>query len=188
MKLRLGSSNADLGQQFRVSSTTVTKIFTTWLKVLSSELKCLTNNLPLEVLKENLPKKLKKPGYSNTRCIIDYTEVFIETPSDPVLKAATWSDYKHHHTAKILVSISPCGAFNFISKAWGGRKSDIYLTKHSGFYEILDPLDEVMADKEFTIMEELLLRNCRLHIPPGKRGHEQLTKEQVLKTKTIAFL
>ena len=60
--------------------------------------------------------------------------------------------------------------------------------KHSGFYDILDPLDEVMADKVFTIMEELLLRNCRLHMPSGKRGHEQLAKEQVLKTKTIANL
>ena len=114
--------------------------------------------------------------------------MFIKTPSDPVLKAATWSDYKHHHTAKILVSFSLCGAFNFISKAWGGRTSDIYLTKQSGFFDILDPLDEVMADKGFTIMGELLLTNCRLHVPPGKRGHEQLTKQQVLKTKTITNL
>ena len=45
-----------------------------------------------------------------------------------------------------------------------------------------------MADKGFTIMEELLLTNCRLHVPPGKRGHEQLTKQQVLKTMTITNL
>ena len=51
-------------------------------RVLSSELKCLIYNPPLEVLKENLPKKFKKPDYSNTKHIIDCTEVFIETPSD----------------------------------------------------------------------------------------------------------
>ena len=73
------------------------------------------------------------------------------------------------------------------SKAWSGRTSDIYLTKHFGFYDILDPLDEVIADKGFNIMEKLLLRNCRLHIPL-ERGHKQLTKEQILKTKTIANL
>ena len=46
-------------------------------------------------MKETLSKKFKKPGYLNVHHIIDCTEVFIETPSDPSLKASTWSDYKH---------------------------------------------------------------------------------------------
>ena len=33
MKLRLGSTNADLGQRFGISATTVTNVFTTWIKV-----------------------------------------------------------------------------------------------------------------------------------------------------------
>lgn len=49
----------------------------------------------------------------------------------------------------------------------------------SGFYEILEPYDEVMADRGFTITEDLLLRNARLHIPPIKRGQEQLTKSDI---------
>jgi hypothetical protein len=117
MKLRLGSTNADLAQRFAVSATTVTNIFTTWIKLLASELGCMVYNPSYEVYRRTLPKKFNKPGYSKTRHIIDCTEVFIETPSDPALKAATWSDYKHHNTAKILVSITPNGAFNFVSKA-----------------------------------------------------------------------
>ena len=104
------------------------------------------------------------------------------------MKACTWSNYKHHNTAKILVSITPNGAFNFVSQAWGGRTSDVYLTNESGFYEMLEPYDEVMADRGFTITEDLLLKNSRLHIPPGKRGQEQLSKQEVTKTKTIANL
>lgn len=70
----------------------------------------------------------------------------------------------------------------------GGRTSDVHLTRESSFYDILEPYDEVMADRGFTITEDLLLRNARLHIPPGKRGQEQFTKSQVTKTKTIANL
>lgn len=188
MKLRLGSTNVDLAQRFSVSATTVTNIFTTWVKVLASELGCLIYNPTFEVFRRTLPAKFQKPGYSKVRHIIDCTEVFIETPSDPALKAATWSDYKHHNTAKILVSITPNGAFNFVSKGWGGRTSDVYVTRESGFYDILERHDHVMADRGFTIAEDLLLRHATLHIPPGKRGQEQFTRADVKKTKEIANL
>jgi len=70
---------------------------------LASELKCLIYNPSMEVVKKTLPKKFKKPGYCKVRQIIDCTEIFIEIPSDPVIRASMWSDYKHHNTAKILV-------------------------------------------------------------------------------------
>lgn len=188
MKLRLGSTNADLAQRFGISTTTVSGVFNTWVKLLACELKCLVYNPSIEVVKKTLPKKFKSPGYSKVRHIIDCTEIFIETPKNNVTKAATWSDYKHHNTAKVLVSITPNGAFNFVSEAWGGRTSDVYLTKESGFYEIVEPYDAVMADRGFTISEDLMLRRAELFIPPGKRGQEQFTKAEVQKTKKIANL
>ena len=78
-------------------------------------------------------------GCYDLRHIIDCTEIFIETPSDPAIRASTWSDYKHHNTAKILASIALNGAFNFISETWGGRISDVHLTRESKFYNILEP-------------------------------------------------
>ena len=39
-----------------------------------------------------------------------------------------------------------------------------------------EPYDEVMADRGFTIAEDLILRHCKLHIPSGRRGREQFTK------------
>ena len=188
MKLRLGSTSADLAQRFGIGPTTVSNVFTTWIKILSKELGFLVYNPSKDVVKKTLPAKFKKPGYSNVRHIIDCTEIFIETPSNPTVRAATWSDYKHHNTAKVLVSITPNGAFNFVSKAWGGRTSDVNVTRESSFYDMCEPYDEVMADRGFTIAEDLILRHCKLHIPPGRRGKEQFSKAEVNKTKKIANL
>ena len=63
MKLRLGSTNADLAQRFGISSTNVSNIFTTWIKVLATELRCLVYNPPIDVVKKTLPKRYRKPGY-----------------------------------------------------------------------------------------------------------------------------
>ena len=105
----------------------------------------------IDVVKKTLPKKFRKPGYSKVRHIIDCTEILIEMPSDPV---AWCSTYKHHNTAKVLVSVTPSGAFNFVSEAWSGRTSDVQLMRESNFYDTLEPQDKVMADRGFTIMEE----------------------------------
>ena len=56
MKLRLGSTNADFAQRFAVSTTTVTNIFTTWIKLLASELRCLIYNPSYDVFRKTLPK------------------------------------------------------------------------------------------------------------------------------------
>ena len=37
--------------------------------------------------------------------IIDYFELFIEKPSDLLAKSCTWLQYKHHNTAKYIISI-----------------------------------------------------------------------------------
>ena len=140
-------------------------------------------NPSMEVVKKTQPKKFKKTGYCKVRHIIDCTAIFIETLSDPVIRASTWSDYKHHNTAKILVSISPNGAFNFILEAWGGRTSDVNLTRESEFYNILEPHDVVMADRGFTLAEDLLLHRADLFIPPEKRGQEQFTSSVQVQKK-----
>ena len=77
MKLRLGPTNADLAQRFAVFATTVTNIFTTWVKLLASELGCLIYNPSYEVFRNTLPTKFHKPGYSKVRHIIACTEDFI---------------------------------------------------------------------------------------------------------------
>jgi len=38
-----------------------------------------------------------------------------------------WSQHKHYNTAKYLISITPQGVINFISRGWGGRTSDQFI-------------------------------------------------------------
>ena len=40
-----------------------------------------------------------------------------------------------------------------------------------------------MADKGFQIWEDLLVRKAELHIPPGRCGSEQMSKNDVKKTQ-----
>ena len=189
MKLRRGSTNVDLADRFGVlSSGSVSNIINTWVRFLAKEVKCLIHNPSREIAVQHLPKKFKNTKNRNVRHIIDCTETFIETPTDPIVRAATFSGDKHPETIKLLFSIMPCGMFNFISETWGGRTSDVHLTRNCGFYDLLDYNDEIMADKAFTIAEDLLVRHCHLHIPPGKRKDERMSKRNVLKTKKIANL
>ncbi|KAK2547382.1 hypothetical protein P5673_032697 [Acropora cervicornis] len=100
-----------------------------------------------------------------------------------------------HTKAKLKETISEDFEFSLdmddlsvADAAWGGRTSDVHVTRESGFYDILEQHDEVMADRGFTIAEDLLLQDAKLHIPPGKRGWEQFSKSEVKKTKEIANL
>ena len=82
---------------------------------------------------------------------------FIERPKPLDCQAAAWSNYKHHNTIKSLTGISPSGFNTFLSSCYCGRASDKFITKFSGFYNILELDDVVMADRGFQIQEDLLL-------------------------------
>lgn len=75
---------------------------------------------------------------------------------------------------------------NYVSKGWGGRTRDKYITVNSGFLKLIEPYDKVLADRAFLVTGELLLLNAELLIPPGRRGAFQFTKQEVVKTKQIA--
>ena len=138
--------------------------------------------------RSNLPSVFIKAGYKKCCVILDCAEVFIERPKSLINQACTWSEYKHHNTIKFLVGISPTGYITFLSDCYGGRASDRYIVKDSGFYDLLEREDMVMADRRFQIHEELLLRFCSLQVPPGARAKSQMTTDECKKKKDIANL
>ncbi|KAL3884086.1 hypothetical protein ACJMK2_030308 [Sinanodonta woodiana] len=77
---------------------------------------------------------------------------------------------------------------SYISETWGGRASDKQICVESGFLNLLDPYDLVMANRGFAIKEELLLRRARLAITPGARGKEKMSSRDVKLTQQVANL
>lgn len=47
-------------------------------------------------------------------------EIFIEMPCDVYNQSCTWSNYKYHNTAKLLVACTPNGAICFASPLYVG--------------------------------------------------------------------
>ena len=84
-------------------------------------------------------------GASGTRGTYSISAV-TKRPSSLIARAMTWSNCKHHNTVKFLIGVTPQGVISFISKAWGGRVSDKYLTENSGLLRKLLPGDIVFAD------------------------------------------
>ena len=79
-----------------------------------------------------LPCALREQ-FPTTFAIIDGTEIFIETPTDLQKRSSTWTQYKHHNTAKVIVAWTPNWAICYISPVYVGSISDIELTRICGF-------------------------------------------------------
>ena len=62
-------------------------------------------------------------------------DVFTEKPSNLKAHAQMLSGYKHNHTMKYLIGITPKAAICFLSKGWGGHTSDKHMTLNRGFLD-----------------------------------------------------
>lgn len=185
MKLRLGLLTEDLAWRFNVSAGLTSQIFFTWVRLISIDLKFMIKWPSRAVVRKNLPEIFKK-HFPKCVCIIDCTEVFIETPSSLNVQAAMWSEYKHHCTVKLLIGITPNGAISYLSESYGGRCSDRYIVQDSSFLDQLRPGDQLMADKGFNISDLLAYRQCSLSLPPFAKNGVQMSQQNVKKTSRVA--
>jgi hypothetical protein len=87
---------------------------------------------------------------------------------------------------KILIGITPQGTVCFVSKAWGGRTSDKYLTENSGILKNLLPGDLMLADRGFTVNDSVQSYHAQLNIRAFTKGKKQLDPVDVEKTRKIA--
>ena len=153
LKIRVALPSFILADLFGISESRVSQIFSTWINFMDSVFTPLLKWPNSKKVRKHLPESFKRT-FPKTTCIIDCTEIFIQKPTAPTAQSRTFSSYKQHNTFKLLVSITPTGAFNFVSNLWGGNVSDRYITQHSGFLDNIRPGDEVMADRGF------LIRDC----------------------------
>ena len=139
-----------------------------------------------EELWRTMPRCFQYSFGKKTIVIIDCFEVFIDRPLNLMARAQTFSNYKHHNTVKVLIGITAQATISFVSKAWGGRTPDKYLTDNCGILDKLLPGDLVLADRGFTIQGSLMFRHAQLAIPVFTRGKEQLDPVDVEGTRGIA--
>ena len=124
-------------------------------------------------LRKMMPNAFKEKFGDRVAVIIDCFEVFLSRLSTLMAGATTCFNYKHHNTVKFLIGITPQGVVSFLSKIWGGRVSNKYLTEHSGLLKKLLPGD-VLADKGSDIEESVGLYQASLKIPAFTHGKKQL--------------
>ena len=116
---------------------------------------------------------------------MDCTEMKIQKPTRPSTQKGTCRNYKSSNTFKLLVGISPTGAFTFVSKLWSGGVSDKNITMKSGLIDTLGPNDDCMADRGFNIRHLITNKRATLNIPPFSKG-EQLSTKACTKTRRFA--
>ena len=183
IRLRRGFDTKSLGNMFGISESSVSRIFNTWINLVSHELNFLIRWPSMEQIRNKLPKCFKY--FPKTRCIIDCTEFFTQRPSLPSAQRITYSQYKHHNTFKCLVGITPSGTFSFVSDLFTGSISDKKIVQDSGFLDNIQFGDDIMADRGFLIRGELALKGATLNIPPFSFG-KQMCSNATTKTRRIA--
>ena len=88
----------------------------------------------------------------------------------------TWSNYKHNNSLKVFIGISPTGAIIFVSTAYGGRVSDKVITQRSGFLDLLEYGDHVLADRGFLVEDDIAAHSASLVLPSFTKGKSQLSQ------------
>ena len=138
LKIRLSLFDEDIAYRFRVHPSTVSRNFHRVLDVAAAKAAALIKWPEREVLCQTMPMSFQK-FFKKCCIIIDCTEIFIERPTDLLVRAQVWSNYKHHSTVKFLIGITPQGTISFLSKCVGGRMSDKQITEESGLLQHLLP-------------------------------------------------
>ena len=165
VRVKQGFPIEDLAVRFKVTPSTVSRVFLTWANFLYFMLGQIPIWLTKVQVKANLPDCFKLT-YPNTCVILDCTEIKVQTPSSKVFNSEFYSSYKSHTTYKGLVGISSNGSVTFVSSLFQGSVSDKEITRQSGILNLLEEGAEVMADKEFLIEDLLKKVNATLVISP----------------------
>jgi len=186
LKLRTNADIENLSHRFGVSSATISRILNKWLPHIDKRLCGLILWPDREALQKTMPQSFQRSFGKKVAVILDCFEIFIERPSNLRARASTWSNYKHHNTAKVLLGITPQGVISFVSECWGGRVSDVHLTEHSGILKKLLPGDVVLADRGFDIADSVSAMQAKLHIPAFTKNKNQLSALEVEETRKIA--
>ncbi|KAF0702905.1 Uncharacterized protein FWK35_00039004, partial [Aphis craccivora] len=185
IKIKLGITYSAISVLFNVNHTTGTRVFYNILNSLVTKIKEFIFWPNKKTILETLLKSFKK-NYPNFRCIIDCTEIKTEQPNTVEQRVHMYSRYKNPYTAKVLIAITPNGSICFLSKCYGGKASDTFITNDSGFLLKLEYGDEVLADKGFPGIKVLCDEKQSILVMPPIIHNGRFTEEEVIETYNVA--
>lgn len=185
MKLKLGITFSALSVLFNVHRTTISRTFFDTLTVLVKKTSEFIFWPSKKTIQETLPEAFKI-NFPECRCIIDCTEFKVEQPPSVEQRVYMYSRYKSSYTIKVLVGITPNGCICFLSKSYGGRSSDSYITNDSGFLKKLEVGDVVLADKGFPGIKTLCDDQKSILVMPPILHNGRFTEEEIINTYSVA--
>lgn len=186
--LRRDRKFSDCAFHFKIGKVLVGRVFKTWIQFMYQKFKDIKDIMFVKKkdIKKPLPVHFQNPLCRDVRVVIDCTEIFIENASDFKEQGHKFSHYKHQATVKILIGVAPSGACSFVSDCFEGSISDVEIVEQSGFYNYIESGDLVLADRGFTIANQLALKGARLNMPAFLRGRKKFTLDESQTTKIIA--
>ncbi|XP_064469057.1 uncharacterized protein LOC135383589 [Ornithodoros turicata] len=185
MKLKLGISFVSLSFLFGIHPSTASRIFQfVRYKLASATRDWIFVPSRASILSASPP--CFKLHYPSCKFILDCTEIRTETPPTVQQQRALFSAYKNGYTVKFLVGVLPNGMVAFISKAYGGRATDSFITVNSGFLNHVQRGDVILSDKGFPgIRTDMKNLDAVLVMPPFSSGG-QFSEEEMRTTYNIA--
>lgn len=189
MKLRQSKDDKELAIFFKISESTVCRIFNCWINFLYFQLKELDMWPSREVVTEYMPSDFKHK-FPTTRVILDATEIPVQKPSDVNAQKITWSSYKHRNTVKTMIGCTPKGAVSYVSETFGGSASDRQIIEQS---ELVDPTknffhsgDSIMADRGIMVQDLFANFDVKVNTPTMLKGKHQLEPEEIVHDRRVA--
>ena len=183
MKLKLNLTEDYIAYLFKVSTSLVSAVISTWIPLLAKELSGLLYWPSRQEIAQCYPQCFNR--WSGITAILDCFENPTEKPSDVSANTQIFSSYKNRPTVKFLLACTPGGSVSFISPPAGGNMSDKEMVIQCKIPEKFSPGDKCMADKGFRIAGELLERGVELILPPFVKGGKPFTEKENIENKAI---
>ena len=185
MILRRNKTYTKCSYLFKVCPNIISAVFKTWLAFIIAKFKDFEAYCRVSRKNLKLPAAFKNRFLRNIRFVMDCTEFKCESTKDYGRQGNNYSDYKKGTTKKALIAVLPNGFAAFVSGAAEGSMSDREITKRSGFLNLLEEGDEILADRGFTIEDLVLEKKAKLKIPPFLRGRKKFTYKELVQSRLI---
>ena len=187
VRLKVGLLTEDLAHRYNISTSSVSSFVTSWVTLMFTDLKLICSLPSNNVTSYHQSTAMKT--FNDVRVILDCTELFVQNPHKLDARKQLFSSYKHHITYKFLIGLSPQMGITYVSRMYGGRASDKYITSNST--DLLENLDSnkgsVMADTGFLVEGILNEIGVKLHIPAFKgTDRPQLSEQEILESESIS--